>query len=270
MLPFVYRVTKYDPADRDSNGAYHGKLDHLSDKGPIEDAYVGTVRAFAEECGVRHLTIRNPEYHGDPPDLAPLSEADPLASLFGVHVEGYVDGAVVDLAGALSLVRLMLRGETWCRLEDAANFALHVGWDMYVYVGSAAPCPESVAAAARHGLFAERMDASPYDIELEPLDELRTVDDAFWSDVASLARSRGSVVILEEAAWPIWYSLPAGAPHPTPRPGARLSIWPAARDTPSVVYSRNPPRPDEYADEPTLRCVVAGPDGTVSARWPAS
>lgn len=282
-LPFVYQVTKYDPADRDAQDRYQGAQDHLSNTQPVEDAYVATVEAFARECGVTELTVRNPEFHGDPADLSPLPETDPLALLFGVGAERFVDGTAVDLAGALTLVRLMLRGETWCRLERP-DFAVHIGWDMYVYVSAAQPCRTSVALATRHGLFAEPIDASPYDIAAEPLADLRTVDDAFWADVEQLARQHGSVVVLALAAWATWHVMTPGAEPPRARPGAQVSVWPerglpprnpgTMREVaPGVVRWIPGPEPDGggYADDmgdPALSGVVPGPDGTVTARWP--
>ncbi|MFE3113746.1 hypothetical protein ACFXKJ_37950 [Kitasatospora indigofera] len=61
MLPHVYRITKYDPADRDERGVYTGTEEAVSDHGPVEVAYLQAITAFAEETGVRHLSIREPE-----------------------------------------------------------------------------------------------------------------------------------------------------------------------------------------------------------------
>ncbi|MYX31949.1 hypothetical protein GTY85_00070 [Streptomyces sp. SID8377] len=36
QLPYVYRVTKYDPADRDAHGHYTGSEDTVSDHGEVE------------------------------------------------------------------------------------------------------------------------------------------------------------------------------------------------------------------------------------------
>ncbi|MFI5476875.1 hypothetical protein ACIA6D_42790 [Streptomyces cacaoi] len=60
MLAYVYRVTKYDPADRDEHGHYTGLEDTDSDHGEVEAAYLQAVAAFATETGVDHLDIREP------------------------------------------------------------------------------------------------------------------------------------------------------------------------------------------------------------------
>ncbi|MET8328852.1 hypothetical protein [Streptomyces sp. NPDC005181] len=62
--PFCYRITKYDPADRDTYGRYTGAEDSVSDHGPVESAYLESVAAFAEDTGIHHLTIREPEIVG--------------------------------------------------------------------------------------------------------------------------------------------------------------------------------------------------------------
>ncbi|MET8953811.1 hypothetical protein ACWEO4_24645 [Streptomyces sp. NPDC004393] len=52
----------------------------------------------------------------------------------------------MPLGVGLELVRLMLRDSgAWCRLEAEGTFAVHVGWDQYLYIGSGRPCEEAVA-----------------------------------------------------------------------------------------------------------------------------
>jgi hypothetical protein len=59
VLPYFYRITKYDPADRDEHGSYIGAAESVSDHGPIEGAYLQAVAAFAEDAGIDHLAPRN-------------------------------------------------------------------------------------------------------------------------------------------------------------------------------------------------------------------
>lgn len=61
MLPYVYRVTKYDPADRDAHGCYAGAEDTISDHGQVEAAYLQAVEAFAVSTGIDHLAVREPQ-----------------------------------------------------------------------------------------------------------------------------------------------------------------------------------------------------------------
>jgi hypothetical protein len=60
VLPYSYRVTKYDPADRDEHGRYAGTEPTTSDQGPVEAAYLQAIAAFVEDTDVDQLAIREP------------------------------------------------------------------------------------------------------------------------------------------------------------------------------------------------------------------
>ncbi|MFD8009302.1 hypothetical protein [Streptomyces sp. NPDC058955] len=119
MLPYVYRVTQYDPVDRDACGHYPGPEDTVSDHGPVEAAYLQAVAAFARDGGVDRLAVREPGL----PSLAHFGVGKPaegfgLDGLFPSGPAGFHDGAEVPLAVGLELVRAMLRDSgAWCRLD---------------------------------------------------------------------------------------------------------------------------------------------------------
>jgi hypothetical protein len=153
---FEYRVTKYDPANRDAQGAYtREEWTAVSDIGHafagvvltepeyqrVEDAYVVAALAFLRESGVRSLIIAGLENHAE----SPLP---------------YSDGAVLSLSEAATVIRQVLREKCWCRLEEAGAF-LHIGYDYYMYVGVACPCPNAETLARQLGLFVEPFQ-SPY------------------------------------------------------------------------------------------------------------
>jgi hypothetical protein len=150
FAPHVHRITKYDPADRDGRGAYRGAEDVSSDHGPVEAAYLAAVTAFAEDAGVTRLTIRDPAFSGfvhfgaEPPSDG--------HGLFPPDLTGYHDGARITLDVGRELVRAMLRGNgVWCRLESEDRFFVHVGYDQYLYIGSAhrsssAPTPAGIGS----------------------------------------------------------------------------------------------------------------------------
>lgn len=169
VLAYVYRVTKYNPADRDGHGHYTGPEDTVSDHGEVEAAYLQAVAAFAAGTGIDHLVVREPQV----PSLAHLGVEAPvdgfgLEGLFPSGQAGFHDGAQVLLDIALELVRVMLRDSgAWCRLEAEDTFAVHVGWDQYLYISSSRPCEEALARTRELGLFPERLDASPYAFESE-------------------------------------------------------------------------------------------------------
>ncbi|MGO1070818.1 hypothetical protein [Lysobacter sp. CA199] len=151
-----YRITKYDPALRDDSGAYLGEAwTSIGDIGRsfdgvvlteaeyrrVEAAYVDTAVEFLHEAGVAALTVRGLENHRD----APIA--------FG-------EGAALPLEQVGDWLRRMLREQFWCRLESDDAF-VHVGYDYYLYVGVAGPCPRALRSAAGRGLFVEAF-ASPY------------------------------------------------------------------------------------------------------------
>ncbi|MET9388611.1 hypothetical protein ABZY09_48640 [Streptomyces sp. NPDC002928] len=140
-LPYVYRVTKYNPADRDEHGYYTGSEDTVSDHGEVEASYLQAVAAFAGDTDVDHLAVREPQL----PSFAHFGAEPPvdgfgLDGLFPAAPTGFHDGAEVPLEIGLQLVRAMLRDNgAWCRLEAEGAFAVHVGWDQYLYISSSRP-----------------------------------------------------------------------------------------------------------------------------------
>ncbi|MFD3455422.1 RNA-binding protein [Streptomyces sp. NPDC058691] len=235
QLPYVYRVTKYDPADRDAHGHYTGSEDTVSDHGEVEASYLQAVAAFARDTGVDHLAVREPQV----PSLAHFGVEPPvdgfgLDGLFPAGPVGFYDGAEVPLEIGLQLVRAMLRDNgAWCRLEAEGAFAVHVGWDQYLYISSSRPCEEALARTRELGLFPERLDASPYAFEAEEEEQVtqRPGDDDFWADLHREV-ANGNAGILEETyleGATRWHHLDRDTVD-TVRAGvaprARLAVWP--------------------------------------------
>ncbi|MGW1563390.1 S1 RNA-binding domain-containing protein [Streptomyces sp. NPDC002144] len=234
MLPYVYQVTRYDPADRDQYGHYAGTEPATSDYGPVEAAYLQAVAAFAEDSGVDQLAIREPQLGGFVHcGLQPPVAGYGLTDLFPAGLAGFHDGALVPTAVGLELVRAMLRGDgAWCRLEAEGAFAVHVGWDQYLYVGSSRPCEEALAHTRSLGLFPERLDASPYDFAPDDPQQVRRPADAdFWARLHWTV-SAHRATFLEET-----YAANASRWHRLTRdnieavrsqliPRSRLAVWP--------------------------------------------
>lgn len=243
--PHVHRITKYDPAHRDGRGAYRGPEDVSSDHGPVEAAYLAAVSAFAEDSGVTRLTVRDPAVSGLVHFAAErLIEGHGLHGLFPSDLTGYHDGARVTLEIGRELVRAMLRGNgARCRLESEDRFFVHVGYDQYMYVGSAEPCGRAVAVTAASGLFVESLDGSPYDPDGDGPYESRPADAAFWAEVAVLAAEHGGVPLEEQIVGnhSRWHRITADAPVPDLGPRALLSVWPdLSTDVPAVLRTMSP------------------------------
>lgn len=253
---YCYRVTKYDPADRDERGRYVGAADIYSDHGPVEAAYLAAVADFAHDSGVTALSIREPCVAGFVNfGVEPTVDGHGLAGLFPPDLSGYHDGAQVPLTVGLELVRAMLRDNgAWCRLEADDRFSVHVGWDQYVYVSSALLCRRAVALTHEHGLFAERISQSHFTPELDT-PPARAADEAFWREAADLISERGAVLLEEgfvgNAAR--WHRVTADRLEDvrtrlTPR--SRLLLW-----------------PDLSADIPAALALLPDDGGTSEVVW---
>lgn len=151
-MRYEYRVTKYDPSNRDERGVYAvdewimfsqvgsvvgGKLLTMEEYQRTEDAYVATAISFLRESGSQTVTVRQLE--------DPRGEAAKLK----VHEE-----CGLNHKHASFLMRLILRNLAWCKLESDGGI-VHFGWDYYMYVGVRIPCDESRVLAGNHGLFVE-------------------------------------------------------------------------------------------------------------------
>ncbi|MFL5993340.1 MAG: S1 RNA-binding domain-containing protein [Streptomyces sp.] len=257
MLPYVYQVTKYDPADRDQYGHHAGTEPTTSDTGPVEAAYLQAVAAFTKDSGVDQLAIREPQLGG----FAHFGVEPPVdgygpADLFPVGPAGFHDGAVVPTAVALELVRAMLRDNgAWCRLEAEGAFAVHVGWDQYLYISSSRPCEEALAHTRSLGLFADRLHASPYDFAPDdPQQVQRPADADFWARLHWTVSAHRAVFLEETYA-------------------ANVSRWHRlTRDNIETVRSRLTPRsqlavwPDLLTDVDTAMAAVPD-EGLVEVIW---
>ncbi|OII63860.1 RNA-binding protein [Streptomyces sp. CC53] len=261
MLPYVYRVTKYDPADRDEHGYYTGSEDTVSDHGPVEEAYLQAVEAFAVSTGIDHLTVREPHVSSFVHlGVEPRREDFALDGLFPTGPSGFHDGAEVPFTIGRELVRAMLRDSgAWCRLEVEDVFAVHVGWDQYLYIGSNRPCEEALVRTRALGLFPERVGVSAYEVEPDSDDVQRPGDDEFWAAVhAAVASCRAGLLEethLEGASR--WHRLTRDTID-TVRAGlaprARLAVWPDLSPDIDAVLGALP-------SEGLVECVWQGQDG---------
>jgi len=167
-LPYNWRITKYNPALRDSAGAY--QVDEWTSFADIgsefmgdilthdnyrqwEDTYVASALALLRETGLNSLTVRELETRGKGIpvvfDDIPTLSAPP------------VDGAALTPEVLDTTMRMCLRESLWCKLEAAGRFYIHFGWDYYMYIGSDNPCPNAIQQTSSVGLFVDDF-ASPY------------------------------------------------------------------------------------------------------------
>lgn len=265
MPPFVHRITKYDPADRDEHGHYHGVEEPTSDHGTVESAYLQAVAAFAAASGIDRLAIREPQITGIVHfGLEPAVEGHGLNGLFPPDLSGFHDGAEISLPVGLELVRAMLRDNgVWCRLEVENRFAVHVGWDQYVYVSSDKPCEGALARTRALGLFPERLQASPYEVDFDEPGVQRPADEDFWARLRWSVAVRQAVVLEEEyvgnaSRWHrlTEHTLDAVRAGLTPR--AKLTVWSDLSTDVDAVLATLP-------DEGTVELVWEDGNGTITS-----
>jgi small subunit ribosomal protein S1 len=262
---FVYRITKYDPADRDEHGHYTGVEDTVSDHGPVEAAYLAAIVAFAEASDIDRLEIREPAVTGFVHfGVEPPVEGHGLGGLFPPDLTGYHDGAEVSLSVALELVRAMLRDQgAWCRLEAGDVFTVHVGWDQYVYVGSDRPCADAVARTRELGLFAEPLTASPYVAEIDEAEVIEPADEDFWTRVRTALASRQKLLLEETyvcnaARWHRLTQENLDTVRAGLGPRARLTVWPDLTPDVGAVLAALP-------EEGSVEFVWEAQDGMISS-----
>ena len=137
-----YRVTKYNPIFRGSDGAYlRSEWTSVSDIGKlfagevltkeqyisVEDKYVESSFLFMDYCNIKHLTINDLEVRSD--YYSRLFPDDVLID------QGIKDGDLLDNELIGKIIRLSLREKIWCKLLCRSKFFIHFGYDYYMYIG---------------------------------------------------------------------------------------------------------------------------------------
>jgi len=154
-MHYKYRITKYDPKNRNENGAYllddwtaisdigkvfSGKCLTKKEYENVENNYLFAIESFLTEASIEHLTINS---------LEQGSEFD------------FVNGQTVNLKETLEIAKLSLREEIWCKLSINQNMYIHFGYDYYMYIGVSKVCRETLNILPNKGLFVESFK-SPY------------------------------------------------------------------------------------------------------------
>lgn len=146
-----FRVTKYNPANRDDKGLYLNQEEwtDFSDVGSkvslveyerVELAYIKTAICFLSNAGVKELKLVGLENTADQ--------------------TSYNENDLVLIDGLDNIIRSVLRNEFWCKFESSIGF-IHFGWDFYMYIGVESLNAAAIEYAQSRGLFIEKF-ISPY------------------------------------------------------------------------------------------------------------
>ena len=148
-----YRVTKYDPKNRvsgiytkdewtsiyDVGKAYNGELFTFAEYLKVEGAYLNTIDSVMQEVNINSVKVKS-----------------------GERIFSVLNNSTLDSRDeVLKVAKGVLREDFWCKLESE-SFFIHFGYDFYMYIGADIDDEKMRKIAEENGLFAERINESPY------------------------------------------------------------------------------------------------------------
>jgi len=146
-----FRITKYDLNKRDDSGRYLdldewteffevGEKISLEEYEKIENLYIDAAHDLISGDGIKYLSLVGLENRQK---TCPYKDND---KIYCENLKG--------------VIRSLLRGEYWAKLESDKGF-IHIGWDFYMYVGTENLNEPAIWKIADNGLYVEQMN-SPY------------------------------------------------------------------------------------------------------------
>lgn len=164
-----YRVTKYDPQNRNSLGhyvvdewtavsdigrEYGGKSFTLSDYIRTETNYMNAIKNFMKATSTSKLKLVDLELH-DPG----FDGAYATTSMKQIY-EKIKEGMSVSESEIPDVCGLILRECMWGKLISKKMF-VHFGNDYYMYIGAKGNCKKAIEETEKSGMFVEKFK-SPY------------------------------------------------------------------------------------------------------------
>lgn len=165
-----WRITKYDPRNRETTGFYcKDEWTSYCDIGKeiddneltydqyikAEDAYIASIVLFMRCNNIKRLRVVNLEKYDD------VDNSDQhISELMRRTFDNIKEGIEIEVYEIQLLARLVLREKLWCKLESKSMF-VHFGYDYYMYIGSVGVCEAYVKEIKALGLFVEQ-HISPY------------------------------------------------------------------------------------------------------------
>jgi len=167
---YTWRISKYDPALRDSQGHhlaedwtffaqidrfFNGKQLTYGEYVSVENAYIRSVLRFLKDAGLNSLRISELSV----PNHA-LSSDGKFQDI-QLQPELIQNKSLVGLDQLEDVIKLNLREVIWCKLQETDKFYLHFGWDYYIYIGSTSSSSRAIRDTTQDGLYVE-VKTSPY------------------------------------------------------------------------------------------------------------
>ena len=148
-----YRISKYDPNNRDLNGSY--TIDEWTDYSDIGKPFSGKVLLKSE-----YLRTEN-NYLSFCEELWIICGEKPLKVCdYENNSKVTVPEQIENRESLRKTVQAVLRNKCWLKLKRH-GFYIHFGYDYYLYVGTMQSDITVKALAAKYGLYCEPMP-SPY------------------------------------------------------------------------------------------------------------
>ena len=149
-----YRVTKYNPACRDTNGIY--LKDEWTDYSDIGKSYDGYILTAEEYYKVENNYIQMCNEVWQMQGSYPISVNDVEKRRFSP----IIPKTIKDKEHLTKIISEILECKLWARLEGE-NFFIHFGYDYYMYIGTILEMDTMSNLASKYNLFCEEMN-SPY------------------------------------------------------------------------------------------------------------
>lgn len=142
---YSWRVTKYDPLNRDVDGNYlnHEEWTEFSDVGTkvsieeylkTEQNYINAISSFMDEIGLDRVYVIALEQWSD--EVRNQHDKEFLSKI-------WIEKAV-NIQEVRELAKLTLRNAIWCKLGYKKQFFVHFGYDYYMYIGADRECMKAI------------------------------------------------------------------------------------------------------------------------------
>jgi hypothetical protein len=194
-----YRVTKYNPKNRNSEGHY--QLDEWtcpSDIGgvfngvefksdeyfDIESKYIKSAIKLIESCSLNHLRVVSlytnyiEEYFVDADYQWLLEEEFKVIKLF--------EDKPLNISEIETVLKMILRNFMGCSLEVDGKFKLHFGYDYYMYVSLPSIDEDTISYIESMGLYFEDLTESTLAYSYEYSIDIGSKDQEFVDDTIYL------------------------------------------------------------------------------------
>ncbi len=167
-----YRITKYDPKERDERGSYENKNEwtSISDIGrpqygatsfeayeKVERAYIEAIKLILISHEIDTVTVDSIEKWERKEQLEAFRSTNVFRNLhfnFETDIQPLGNGLEIRLGEIDQVVKLILREIVWMNLVGAKG-NITFGYDYYMYVECAALQCSTITAIQKLGLFVE-------------------------------------------------------------------------------------------------------------------